>query len=136
MTTILEKPANETQSSTKVDFGNGRYSSEMERIYKGCIERFGIESAKAEKIAKQAGSDAGAAFRNATASIKIGKGNKDGKVTIADASKAKGITLTNPLAIVRALQWISDAGVNHVSYGFSKFRLTDELEKWIDDLKV
>lgn len=134
MTTTLNKPA--TDKQTRPDFGAGRYSSEMGRIYDELIARFGIESAKAEKIARQAGSDAGAAFRNATASIRVGKSSKDGKVTIADASKAKGVTLTNPLALVRALQWIDEAGKNFISYGFTEWKLTPELTKWVDELEV
>lgn len=135
MTTTLESKS-ATEKQTEVSFGNGRYSAEMSRIYKGLIERFGIADAKAEKIARQAGSDAGAAFRNATASIKVSTSNKDGKVTIADASKAKGVTMTNPLALVRALQWIEDAGKNFISYGFTKWTLTPELSKWIEDMSV
>jgi hypothetical protein len=132
----LEKSATINNTTVEVNFGQGRYSAEMLRIYVELQEKFDIEPRKAEKIARQAGSDAGAAFRNATATISIGKSSKDGKVTIADASKAKGITLTNPLACVRALQWIGDAGNNFVSYGFTKWKLSPELAKWVEEMEV
>lgn len=125
-----------TETSTKPNFGNGRYSAEMQRIYDACQSIFGIPADKAEKIAKQAGSDAGAAFRNVSATMKIGKAGENGKVTIADASKAKGVTMTNPLAIVRAIQWAGDAGKNECSFGKTKWALKDELQKWVDSLEV
>jgi len=127
---------NTTEVSTKPNFGNGRYSAEMQRIYDACQSIFGIEPAKAEKIAKQAGSDAGAAFRNVSATMKIGKAGENGKVTIADASKAKGVTMTNPLAVVRAIQWAGDAGKNEVSFGKTKWVLREDLQKWVDTLSV
>ena len=136
MTTILNEPAVEQKQTTKPDFGKGRYSAEMERIYDALIERFEVEPKKAEKIAKQAGSDAGAVFRNAIAEIRISKTSKDGKATIADASKVKGVTMTNPLAIVRAIQWLDDAGKNFVSYGKTKWQFSSELTKWVAELEV
>lgn len=136
-TQVAENPQTENvKSNVKPTFGNGRYSAEMERIYDASIKLFGIEPAKAEKIARQAGSDAGAIFRNTTAEIRVSKASKDGKVTIADASKAKGVTLTNPLAVVRAIQWIDDAGKNFVSYGFTSWKLDVTLQKWVDEMEV
>lgn len=136
MTETLNQPANQTNKTAKPDFGSGRYSPEMERIFNDCQKLFGIEPAKAEKIARQAGSDAGAVFRNAPAAIKVSKANGDGKATISDASKVKGVTLTNPLSIVRAIQWIGEAGKNGVAYGFTKWRLSEELETYVSELKV
>lgn len=135
MTTTENKPAVETkQTATRPSFGNGRYSGEMERIYDELQKVFKLDATKAEKIARQAGADAGMVFQSVSATIRIGRASKDGKATIADASKAKGITLTNALNMVRALQWIDDAGKNGVSYGFTTWKLVEPLQKYIDDL--
>lgn len=115
-------------------FGNGRYSAQMESIYEGIQLKFGISAEKAEKIARQAGSDAGAVFASCSAAFRIGKANGDNKASIADAAKVKGVTLTNPLNIVRALQWIDDAGKNGVSYGFTKWVLSEPLAKYVAEL--
>ena len=125
-----------TETKTRPDFGQGRYSAEMSRIYDGMQERFNIPADKAEKIARMAGSDAGAVFRNSAASISVSKASKDGKVTISDASKVKGVTVTHALAIVRAMQWIDDAGKNFVSYGKTKWQLSESLDKWVTELEV
>lgn len=119
----------------KPDFGQGRYSGEMERIYNACQKLFGIESKRAERISRQAGSDAGAVFRNSAAEITVSKSTKDGKVTIGDASKVKGVTVTNALAVVRAIQWIDEAGKNFVNYGHTKWKLSVNVQEWIDEMK-
>lgn len=118
------------------DFGKGRFSAEMERIYTGLIARFDIEPLKAEKIARQAASDAGEILANVSATFKVSKVSKDGKVSITDAAKAKGVTVTNALMVARALQWIDDAGANGVSYGFTKWKLSAPLQGYVDEMKV
>jgi hypothetical protein len=136
MTTTQEPQVQTSQTTTKPDFGNGRFSQQMESIYTDCQKLFGIEPAKAEKIARMAGSDAGAVFRNANATIKVGSMNKDGKATIADASKVKGVTMTMPLSIVRAIQWVADAGKNGISYGHTKWQLSPLIAEWVEGLKA
>lgn len=128
MQTLQDKVAT-TQS---VSFGNGRYSAQMASFYDAMQKVFGIKPSTAEKIARQAGSDMGAIFANVEAKVTIGKINSDGKATFADASKVKGITISNPLHIARALQWIGDAGKNGISYGFTEWRLSEELEKYVN----
>jgi len=133
------KPATnqETAKEVAIDFGKGRYSPEMERIYNELQSRFGIEPRKAEKIARQVGADFGELMRNQSASIKVGSANKDGKATIGESvSKLKGVTLTNPLMLVRALQWIADAGKNGVSYGHTKWELIPPLKTYVNEMEV
>lgn len=134
-TTQTSTPSNEPVKTIKPDFGQGRYSAEMERIYNATVKLFGIEPKRAERIARQAGSDAGAVFRNAAAEISVSKSTKDGKVTIGDASKVKGVTITNALAIVRAIQWIDEAGKNFVNYGHTKWKLSGSVQEWVDEMK-
>jgi hypothetical protein len=134
MTTTEQKT--ETKQSTKPDFGQGRFSAQMEIIYDDCQHMFGIEPAKAEKIARMAGSDAGAVFRNATANFTVGKvSGKENKVTIADASKVKGVTVTYPLLIVRAIQWFGEAGKNGIRFA-QIIRLSEDVEQWIEEMEV
>lgn len=134
---IVENPQTNSAEVTngKPDFGQGRYSAEMERIYNACIKLFGIEPKRAERISRQAGSDAGAVFRNSAAEVKVSKSTKDGKVTIGDASTVKGVTITNALAVVRAIQWINEAGKNFVNYGHTKWKLSVQVQDWIDEMK-
>ena len=138
-TTVLEKPVtnNTAQSevvSVKPDFGNGRYSAEMERIWKGCKALLGIASDKAEKIARQAATDAGNAMKQCSAELRVSKASKDGKVTLNDAAKLKGVTMTNALSIVRSLQWIDDAGKNGISYSKTEWKVVQPVQEWIDSL--
>ncbi len=134
MTTTDTKSANtETQQPS---FGKGRYSAEMANLYIGFQERFGIEPLKAERIARQAGSDAGAALAATHASFKVAKPTgKDMMTTISDASKAKGIRMTNALSLVHALHWIGDAGKHGIRYQ-QTFRLAEALQTWIDEMVV
>lgn len=132
----LEKSIVELTEAPKMpDFGKSRYSDEMTRIFTGCVALFGVSPDKAEKIARIAAADAGNALKNARAEIKVGKANSDGKATISDASKLKGVTLTPALSVVRALQWANDAGKNGVSYSHTKWQFIPVLNEWIEGLK-
>jgi hypothetical protein len=136
--TLTQDDTNKTTESDKApDFGSGRYSNAMAELYDSMVNQFGIDGPKAEKIARQAGSDAGAAQRNSVASFKIGKVTKDGKVSVKDMVEAvKGFTATNPLMIVRAIQWSSDAYKNGVHFSGTEWKLTAELQKYVDELEV
>lgn len=135
MTTTTDKaiPAIETEVK-RPDFGQGRFAFEMNRLYDATQKLFGFTEAQAEKFARQAASDAGAALKNANATLKVGKANSDGKATISDASKMKGVTLTNALLVTHAISWIDDAGKHGVSYGKTKWTLAPELQKYVDGL--
>jgi hypothetical protein len=138
--TLISNSANTSSSDTAKskgpDFGKGRFSGEMERIYLGLIARFELPADKAEKIARQAASDAGEILANVSASFKVSKVSKDGKVSITDAAKAKGVTVTNALMIARALQWIDDCPQNGVSFGFTKWKLSAPLQAYVDEMTV
>lgn len=130
-------PTNDNTRVETISFGNGRYSPEMFRIFGELQSVFGVEPKKAEKIARQVGSDFGELMKNQSASIKVGSMNKDGKATIGESvEKLKGVTLTNPLSLVRALQWVNDAGKNGVSYGFTKWELIPVLKTYVAELEV
>lgn len=139
-TATLETPVTTSpaiSATTMPAFGNGRYSNEMARLFEESQKLLGFTAAQAEKFARQAGSDAGAVFKNTNATIKVGKANGDGKATIADASKAKGVTLTNALHVVRAIQWIGEAEKNGISWSGTKWqlsRMNDNMLKYLETL--
>ena len=132
-TTPTQSATNSNANATKdINFGNGRYSALMTEIFKNVQTVFKIEPAHAEKVARQVGSDFGAATQNAVVSASLGKVNKDGKLTLAEASKVKGVTLTNSLFIMYALQWVANAGGFGISYGFTTWTPTAALQKALD----
>jgi hypothetical protein len=135
-TTANATAPNTTETAKEVSFGAGRYSAIMKSCYDECQSLFGIPADKAEKIARDLGSDVGTILNNVPTEIRISKISKDGKVSMADVSKIKGVTVTYPIAIARAIQWIGDAGKNGVSYGHSKWKLTQNLQDWVNGLKV
>ena len=119
--------------ATKPDFGNGRYSALMEEVWHDSQTVFKLESEKAEKLARQIASDLGAIMANQPVSVKMGKVNNDGKLTISEACKVKGITLTNNIYVLRALFYAGDAGKHGFSFGDTIWQpamgLADILEK-------
>lgn len=138
MQTTIETP---TQSATKkqvtqIDFGNGRYSPLMSESFKDAKVIFGLNDKSAEKLARQIGSDFGAAMQNTIAASKIGKAlSKDGKVTLSEAAKSK-VTVTNALLLMRAMAYCNEAGKFGFSFGKTEWKLTDELQKVLDGFLV
>jgi hypothetical protein len=93
------------------DFGSGRYSDLMNECFKDAQKVFKITPEKADKLARQIASDYGSAIQNTPVEVKrIKAANKDGKITLAEAAKIKGVTLTNALFALIALQFAGEAG--------------------------
>lgn len=107
MPATLENPAVSTQNNeVEVSFGSGRYSPLMESIYKDAQKVFKLTPKQAEKIARQVGSDFGAAMASCQATASISrKLGKDGGVTLKDAAKVKLNAITNALFVMRALDY-------------------------------
>lgn len=128
---ILEAPAINTPEKT-IDFGNGRYSPLMRESFKAAKTIFKFNEAQAEQLARQIGSDFGAAMRDTIASSKISKSlSKDGKVSLSEAAKCK-TTATDSLMAMRALQFASEAGKFGFSYGKTSWTATEEFQKILD----
>ena len=120
----------------ETEFG-GRYGKEQKRLCDESQSLFGFTEAQAIKFAKQVGSDFGKLLKDTEVKISVGKPNADKQSTIGEACSRKGVTLTNSLTIVRAIQWIKDAEKNGVSYGFTKWQLTrmsEGLDEYIRNL--
>jgi len=115
-----------------IDFGNGRYSPLMSESFKDAKVIFGMNDKSAEKLARQIGSDFGAAMQDTIAASKIGKAlSKDGKVTLSEASKAK-VTVTNALYLMRAMSFCNDAGKYGFSFSKTSWKPTEETQKVLD----
>jgi hypothetical protein len=88
----------------------------MEGVHTEAQVVFGLPSDKAEKLARQCASDFGAAMARQTVTARVGKAtSKDGKVTLSEAAKAKGVTQTNALRAMQSLGYAADCG----KYGFA-----------------
>ena len=123
------------QEKNQVSFGNGRYSAWASTQYNGMIEQLHISEDKAEVIARQMMVDIGAVMKG-DSKISIGKANGDNKSNIKEILKAKGATLTNPLSIARALEWMGDAFKNGINFQTTGWELKDELVEYVSGLEV
>jgi hypothetical protein len=96
-----------------------------------------FEMKVAERIARQIGSDFGAAMKSAIVDAKIGRSiNKDGKVGLSEASKVKGIQMTNALYVMHALNFAGDAGKFGFAWKNTKFSVLENsaLDKALKNL--
>src|SRR4051812_4700907 len=137
LTTNESAPSPLPVEQKPVDFGKGRYSPEMERIYGELQKLLRIEPKKAEKLARQAASDFGEMIRNQTAKMKVGKANSDGCGTIGETVAAlKGVKLTYPLSFVHTLQWMGEAGKHGIKWSITLWELDDNLAKYVAEMEV
>lgn len=118
----------EADEQLRPDFGNGRYSPLMSEAYDDAMTVFKLSSERAAKLARAIGADLGAFFANQPVEVKLGKMNKDGKLTIAEACKVKGITCTNAISALRALNYAADAGKHGFSHANTGWKVTAELK--------
>lgn len=136
--TTLVNPANietVTDSTQAISFGEGRYSPLMAESFKDAKAIFGLSDKAAEKLARQIGSDFGAAMRGTIASTKLGKAiTKDGKVTLSEAAKQKGVTLTNALSALRALDYANGAVKMGFNRNQTKWSVNKELGEYLETL--
>lgn len=124
-----------TENKSVPNFGAGRYSDLMLTLYKQSIKLFGLPEKAAEKFARDAATTHGAAMAEAKIEAKVSKASKDGKVTLAEASKVKGVTSKPCLALMHAIQWIGEAGKHGVSYGLTDWKLDETLVAYVADLE-
>lgn len=132
---VLEKPSIESaQTIEKPDFGNGRYSALMQECYDDAQAIFKLEPSKAEKLARQIASDFGAIMAASPVEVKLGRINKDSKLTISEASKVKNVTLTNTLYALKALHFANESGKNGFLSRRTTWVLQPNLVKYLESL--
>lgn len=135
-TTTVETQSTNTKTNERPDFGSGTFSGEMNRFFDWSQQLLGLSEKQAEKFARQAARDAGEVYKRLNASIKVGKSDKDGKVSIAFAAKTSkgGVTGTNALNLAHTLGWIADAGKHGISWGHTQWKLTEVLQNYVNGL--
>jgi len=125
----------EAKANRGPDFGNGRYSGVMEELHNDIVRLLPQHTNVAERIARQFGSDFGAAMRDLPVAIKLGKRvSDDGKLTLSESCKAKNITVTNAISVARAVNYMNDALKNGISPKHTQWRLEDGLEKYATEM--
>jgi hypothetical protein len=108
----------------------------MVTLHKQAQKLFDVSSEVAEKFARQAATDYGAAMKDSKIEAKFGRATgKDMKVTLSEAAKAKGVTATNALSLAHTIQWIGEAGKHGVSYGGTEWKLNDDMATYLRDLE-
>jgi len=134
----LENPAVTDKShdaTREISFGEGRYSPLMSESFKDAKAIFGLDDKQAEKLARQIGSDFGAAMRGSIATAKLGKAlSKDGKVTVKEAASVKGITLTNALLALRAMDYANESTKFGIARGETKWIASKLLGEYLETL--
>lgn len=116
-------------------FGAGRYSGLMLECFKDAKRLLKLAPEPAHKLALQIGSDFGALMKDAIVAAKVSKSiNKDGKVTLSEAAKVKGVTTTNALTALRVMQFMNEAGKFHISSGDTVWAIVGEFKEYLDNL--
>lgn len=128
------KSATENKLKEAPNFGAGRYSELMSTLHKQSQRLFGLNEEQAEKFARDAATTHGLAMADAKVEAKAGKASKDGKVTLSEASKVKGVTSKPCLALMHAIQWCGEAGKHGLSYGGTKWQLDEVLGGYVESL--
>lgn len=128
----VETPA-VIDTTKEVSFGEGRYSPVMKELHHDLQSIFRLPSEQAEKIARQYGSDFGAALKSAPVKVSVGKTvNSDGKITLGESCKVKGITVTNSIMVARAVDYANGAMKYGIARNSTTWKPTAELQKIID----
>jgi hypothetical protein len=122
------------QKAVKPNFGSGRYSPLMEECYNDAMAVFKLNSAKAESLARDIASDLGNIFASATVKVKVGSVNKDGKLTLSEASKVKGMTCTLPISALKALDFANQAGKNGFVRNNTQWQVGETLASFFETL--
>lgn len=126
---------NKQVETTTSIFGSGRYSALMVECYKDSKRMLGLDDEQAIKLAKQIGSDFGAAMRDAVVEAKTSKSvSKDGKITLSEAAKVKGITTTNALTALRVMQYMNEAGKFHIAPANTQWAIVGEFKEYLENL--
>ena len=128
----LEQSAVNSNATREITFGNGRFSALMSESFKDCKRIFRMDDTHAERIAKQIGSDYGAAESSGIITGKLGKANKDMKVTVASSCKVKNVQLTFALTVLYAIQYANEASKYGFVSGTTEWKPNDNLTAALD----
>jgi hypothetical protein len=104
----------------------------MLTLYKQSIKLFGFSKKAAERFARDAATTHGAAMAEGKVESKVSKASTDGKVTLSEASKVKGVTSKPCLALMHTIQWVGEAGKHGISYGNTQWQLNEANENIVE----
>jgi hypothetical protein len=114
----------------------GRYAKQQEDLAKVLETQFNLPQDKVTKILWQAGCDAGAILKKTNSEFSVGKVNSDMHGSLKEVASVKKTQLSQPLQIVHACDWIATAMKNGVCYGGTGWKLSPDLSKYVEHLKV
>jgi len=117
-----------------IDFGKGTFSSNMKFMFDESQKLFGLTPEKAEKLARQFGSDLGAAHNVLQFKLKFGAPNKDMLRALSMSAKTTRYGYPPSLQVAVAIDYASEAGKSYVSYGYTKWSFIPLLVEWIEKL--
>lgn len=117
------------------DFGGGRYSNLMTQAYNGLQTVFGLDWQHAAHLAKHIASHVGAIMKDRPAEVKVGRSDSGGRLSLSEAIKIKGMLATPELSIMRALVYAKEAGLNGISYGYTKWVPVESVQQLFDKIK-
>lgn len=117
----------------KPDLGNGRYSAVMAEAHADCLRLVSKDTAKAEKFARQLGADLGRAMSASPVSVKYGKANKDGRMTLKEAASVKGVTVTNAMSLGRLISMANDINGTKLAR-VDSLTLAGPVAEWFNEL--
>lgn len=126
----------QTQDAVKPDFGKGRYSQFCEDIYDDVQTILKLSPKAAEKLTRSMATEIGKYMAETPVTVKVGKSiDKNARVTVAEAAKLKGVTLTNNLAIIRALDYIATAGKFSILWSATNWRFTTSVTEYLASIE-
>ena len=132
--TQIQSNTTQSQAPARPNFGEGRYSPLMEECYDDAMLIFKLDSLKAEKLAHAIAREIGDIMAHRPVEVKLGKVNKDGKLTIAEACKVKGVTMTYPIFALKALFYANEAGKNGFMRNFTDWKPVKSLVDYFEKL--
>ena len=101
------------------------YQADIAKYSKAFAKHFGIGENAALAIARQAAQDVHNGLKSIDRTFSVGKvKHSDGTVSLSDGTKNKGVVLTKPISMVKAIDWLSEAEKNFVSFGFTSWKVS------------
>ena len=111
-----------TQNAPKKFAG---YQADIAKYSTAFVAKFGIGENAALEIARQAAQDVHNGLKTIERTFSVGKvKHSDGTVSLSDGTKAKGIPLTKPISMVKAIDWLGEAEKNFVSFKFTDWKVS------------
>jgi hypothetical protein len=128
-----EKAAKEKLA--KPDFGSGRYSAVMAEFYADLGRLTKLHPAVCEKAARQLGVDLGRLMASQPVAIKYGNVTKEGKMSLAEAARLKGVTATYVLSLAKEVAAANEINARRACRVMA-IEPQGEVANWLDELAL